>query len=363
MANKTIGQLEDSGFLDGNDFLALYNAEPTADNITYKARVNDVLNLKSVVVNGKTGNTITINADDISDASTTKKFVTNTEKTKIALIQNNLGGDVFLTGDGSYKSIDLQATYSGVSTSNVTVGGLPAGSSVAGLTIGEIIEKMIFTYLSPAFSSFSISGQPTTIEVGTSLSGSKTFTWSTSNSSNVQPASIQVRNVNSNALIATGLTNDGSDSINIGTISNTSPISQSFRAEGINTNSIQFTSSNFTVNSIYPFFYGRSATIPIVNSSLLTGGTKVVASSTGTISIIFNADSEYIWFAHPASNTTKTVWFASALNTGGIGGVSNLFGSPSTVSVTTMNWGGVSYKVYVSNYATSTSGTMELRNA
>lgn len=64
MANKTIGQLEDSNYLDGNDFIALYNAEPSVDNITYKARVNDVLGLKTIIVNGKTGSTITLNADD-----------------------------------------------------------------------------------------------------------------------------------------------------------------------------------------------------------------------------------------------------------------------------------------------------------
>lgn len=363
MANKTIGQLEDSIYLDGNDFVALYNAEPSADNITYKARLNDVLGLKSISVNGKTGNTITVNADDISDTSTTKKFVTSSEKNKIGLIQNSLGGEVFLAGDGTYKTIDLQATYSGESVTNVTVGGLPAGSSIAGLSIGDIIERMVYAYLPPSFSSFGISGQATTIEVGASFSGSKSFTWNTSNSDNVQSNSIRVRNVNTNTLIATGLTNDGSESIDIGTITNTSPISQSFRAEGINTNAVQFNSSNFTVNSIYPYFYGRSVTAPVVNNSLITGGTKVVASSSGTLNITFNAVYEYLWFAHPASMPEKTVWYVTALNTGSIGGISNLFGSPSPLSVTTVNWNGVNYKVYVSNYATITSGNMELRNS
>lgn len=361
MANKTIGQLEDSSFLDGNDFIALYNAEPSVDNITYKARVNDVLGLKTIVVNGKTGSTITLSADDISDASTSKKFVTNTEKSKIGLIKNDLGGDVYLSGDGSYKSVNLNANYSGVTTTNIAVGGLPAGSSLAGLTLSEIIEKMVTTYLSPAFSSFSITGQNTLIEVGTALSGDRTFTWSTSNASNVQADSIQIRNVSSNTLVSTGLTNDGSETVNIGTITNTSPIIQSFRAEGLNTNAIQFNSSNFTISSVYPYFYGKSSTSPTVNAAMVTGGTKVVASSTGTISISFNAESEYIWFAHPASNTTKTVWYVSALNNGSIGGVSNLFGDFETVSVTTVNWSGVSYKVYISNYPTTTSGSMELR--
>jgi hypothetical protein len=362
MANKTIGQLEESNFLDGNDFVALYNAEPTADNITYKARLNDVLSLKYVSVNGKTGSTITVNADDISDISTTKKFVTTTEKSKIGLIQSGLGGDVFLSGDGNYKSIALQATYSGASVSNVTVGGLTAGSSVAGLKIGEIIEKMIFTYQSPSFSSFSIVGQSQLIEVGTALSGNKSFTWSTSNSSNVQPNSIRLRNVTSNGLIASGLTNDGNETVNIGMIPNTAPINQVFRAEGINTNGVQFNSGTVTILSLYPYFYGRSVTQPTVNNALITGGTKVVSFSTDTLPITFNANSEYVWFAHPASNPSKSVWYVSALNNGAIGGGSNLFGTLSTLSVSNVNWNGITYKVYVSNYPTTTSGVMELRN-
>ena len=93
--------------------------------------------------------------------------------------------------------------------------------------------------------------------------------------------------------------------------------------------------------------------------------TKVVSSSTGTLSITVGATGEYIAFAYPSTSTTKTVWYVNALNNGAIGGGSNLFGSVAkeTINSPTSLWSGISFKIHVSNFATSTSGVMELRNS
>lgn len=101
---------------------------------------------------------------------------------------------------------------------------------------------------------------------------------------------------------------------------------------------------------------------------MVTGGTKVVASSSETINITFAATSDdYLWFAIPSTSTSKTVWYVTALNNGSIGGSvspgGNLFPAHDTVSVTTVLWGGVNYKVYISNFQTATTGVMELRNS
>lgn len=119
MSNKRIIDLEDSNQLDLNDFLAVYNSEPLADNYTFKRRISDVLGLRTISVNGKTGNTITINADDISDTVTAKKFVSTSEKVRINLIRTDLGGSVYLAGDGTYKT---QSVYSGNTTVLVLTG-------------------------------------------------------------------------------------------------------------------------------------------------------------------------------------------------------------------------------------------------
>ena len=54
-----------------------------------------------------------------------------------------------------------------------------------------------------------------------------------------------------------------------------------------------------------------------------------------------------------------------ALNTGGIGGGSNLFGDPIQTSVISPDtyWTGINFEIYISNFQTSTSGNMQLRNS
>ena len=156
-------------------------------------------------------------------------------------------------------------------------------------------------------------------------------------------------------------------------------MSRSWRAEFTQQNNpsgnITGTSTNFTVSSIYPYFYGKVSSggaaagvnRPTANNALITGGTKVVASSTGTISITFNSTADdYSWFAIPSTSTSKTVWYVDALNNGTIGGSvssgGNLFPANDVVSVTTVLWGGVSYKVYITNYQSAIS-VMEMRNS
>lgn len=129
-------------------------------------------------------------------------------------------------------------------------------------------------------------------------------------------------------------------------------------------------SSSPTITGLYPYFWGLSASAPTSSdiASAIAGGagTKVVASSSSTITITFGASAEYLWFAIPSTSTSKTVWYVNALNNGSIGGSSNLFGSESTQSVNSPDsyWSGVNYKIYITNYATSTgSDSMQLRNS
>lgn len=131
-----------------------------------------------------------------------------------------------------------------------------------------------------------------------------------------------------------------------------------------------------TFNGIYPYFYGKVASggapagtnRPSATAALITGGTKVVSPSTGTITINFGSSADdYIWFAIPNASTSKTCWFVSALNQGNIGGVvspgGNLFPAFDTVSgVTTTCWGGQTYKLYISNYQTAATQPMQLCN-
>lgn len=136
-------------------------------------------------------------------------------------------------------------------------------------------------------------------------------------------------------------------------------------------------------SGVYPWFWGiisgggapagsNRPTASDIKTIISTGtGNKVVKSSTGTISTTFNSTSDdYIWFATPATSTTKTCWYVDALNNSGIGGGVSaggcLFPSPETITDVDSSlgcWSGLSYKVYISNYQSAATVNMELRNS
>jgi hypothetical protein len=128
------------------------------------------------------------------------------------------------------------------------------------------------------------------------------------------------------------------------------------------------TSSPVSVQGIYPYFWGKSSA-PLTPTQVATSigsgnANKVVTQSSGTISATFNASSEYVWFAVPSSSTIKTIWFNTSLNQGQISPTGFIL-PPVARNVNSPDnyWSGVSYNVYISAFATATSGSIELRNS
>jgi hypothetical protein len=134
-----------------------------------------------------------------------------------------------------------------------------------------------------------------------------------------------------------------------------------------------------TICGMYPYFYGKVASggapaggnRPTATCALIIAGTKVVADSTGTISINWNSTpDDYIWFATPTASQTKTKWADTVVvvNNGNIGGSpspgGNLFPNYDSVnSVATVCWAGQTYKVYISNYQTQATNLIALTNS
>lgn len=303
-------------------------------------------------VNGQTGD-VQIRFEDLSDIPT---------------LAGN-GGKVIAinTGEDNIEYIEIpNGVYDGASPSTTSVGGVPSGYVLTGKTFTEIFQQMLVVYQSPAFSSFTISGQSTLIEVGTTLSGNKTFLWTTSNSGNVQANSVNIRDITANTLIATGIANDGTEVVNIGVIGNSAPISRSWRAEALNSNLGEFNSSSFTVNSIYPVFYYKSAT-PIdedTMASAIENGltTKLLVDSTGTITIPFAANGEYLCVAYPSISTTKTKWFVTVLDNGTIpGGLFNAVVTRNVDSPTGL-WSNVTYKIHTTSGPITQALPIQLQN-
>ena len=298
-------------------------------------------------------------------------------------------------------------TYTCSSPTTVTVGGLPAGSPISGCPISRILEEILVptvcpTVISPSQSAFLFSPSTSVYEVNSCIALSITSCFSrgcntpqfcgTSPFRSGLPSTYNYTGSwGTCAILSTALCNTLSFAciqINAGnnTISGTvcysiGPTPTYNSCGGVYCTvlpaGVTSPACSCILCGMYPYFYGKVASggcpagvkRPTATCALVIGGTKVVADSTGTLSINFNSSADdYIWFATPYASTTKTVWYVDALNNGTIGGAvspgGNLFPNNTPVCpVATALWGGQCYKVYISNYQTASASIMQLRNS
>ncbi len=204
-----------------------------------------------------------------------------------------------------------------------TVGGIPAGTTfpAASLTtLQQVFDMLLYPYQSPSFTAFSISSLGgasavgNTLEVGDSISSDRTFTWSTSQSSNINTNSISIIDqTNSDAVIATGLANDGSESTTYTSITKTSATSHVFRIEAVNTQSATL-SSTYTVNWRHRRWWGTSSNTNLSSSNILNLSNDEFSTSRSK-SFSIDGNGQYLYYAYPASFGTATFTVNGLLNT------------------------------------------------
>jgi hypothetical protein len=246
-------------------------------------------------------------------------------------------------------------TYTGLSPTTTTVGGLPAGSAIAGQTFTQIIQQMTCPYISPTFSSFSIS-QSSPVEVGTTISGIKNFTFSVTQLANIVPNSLDIVDITGSTVLASGLPLTSPQTANIGTITLNAPGSYSWRGQATRSIGGTFNSSPASVTWLWRFFYGISA-----NATLTAGQIQALANDPlssafpGTYSF---AATNYKYFAWPDSfgsptavtgfKDTSTNLAVSMADVGDDPAYSNIQNGwyYALVSVTNVNGVTTNYRVY-----------------
>ena len=272
-----------------------------------------------------------------------------------------------------------------------TVGAINAGEIVpAGTNIQELTELLLNKTFYPTFvnPTFSLANNAGLREVGSSFSVTLTFNFNRGqilgklDNGIWNPTMLQ----DYRAGIATSYLLNGiygsnnSASFNVTTVLGTNTLNGSVTyATGqqpkdsknsnydnplpSGTSPIQSTS----FEGIYPYFYYKSTSpiTPAIMQSAIANGqaTKVLASSTGTITIPFAANGEYIAVAYPATSTTKTIWYVNALDNGDIPG--GLLGAANTLSCNspTNLWNNVNFKIHVSSGLITQLNPIQLKNS
>lgn len=231
------------------------------------------------------------------------------------------GISYFMTYNGSSMQLfDTNPSSSALLYTNpaptpATVGGIVVGSSFSGVTMQEMWTSLLYPYLNPAITGFTISGQAISLEVGDSIAaGAKTFTWGISNNGNIQANSIKIKNFNTNTIISTpvtGIPNDGSEIISIGSITKTIPTYQRFIIYANTIKGSQI-SRNFNVNWYNRVYYGTS-TATTLTANQITGLTSSVLTSTAMRTYSLVADN-YKYICIPTALTNPSLFRDASTN-------------------------------------------------
>jgi len=196
------------------------------------------------------------------------------------------------TGGGS------GGTYTNFTPVPTTIGGIEAGSTFDDEPLQDMWDMLLYPYQFPAFTSFSIQGQSTTLEVGQAvIGGIKTFLWNTSNQENIVDGDIKI--LQEFAVLVSGSANDGSETLDIGSdITKTSASSQRWTIETHNTN-IELFSRNFNVYWRWRVYYGNDINPVLTSPEVLSLDNNLLSGSYSRI-YSFPAQQGYKYICYPA---------------------------------------------------------------
>jgi hypothetical protein len=222
-------------------------------------------------------------------------------KIKVKQIDGAVGGD------SNYNS---EVPNGVVST---PLGGAPAqdASVWKTKTLSQVFDSLLFPYKSPVMT-FSVSGN-STLEVGEQLSDILSFTWNSSNDSNVQANSVNITDVTGGSiLLFSNQASDGTDYYTYGTaIFKTSVASHQWLAQGVNTNSSPY-SATVTKSWYWRKYWGTNASGTATESLIESlSNSSLSSSNAGTYSM---AAGNYKYFAFPVSNGVPTSFITAGLD-------------------------------------------------
>ena len=152
-------------------------------------------------------------------------------------------------------------TYTSSSPSNVEVGGIPSGTSFNNTPCEDVLEQLLHKYLLPAFSDFKLD-RPSVVEVGSDLSGSGNATWSTTNSGNVQPNTVDIDDITGGTNLVSNTADDGSEAVTLTSVVHNTQATHTFRISAQNTKGDTFT-RDYNIHWYFRVFYGNESTTPL----------------------------------------------------------------------------------------------------
>lgn len=305
--------------------------------------------MRHTLIQRADGSTLDTDIEQLSNNKADKSEVYNKIETEQLINNITDEASTFVVPEG----IDPNAgTY-------IAVGGLNKGYPANDKSVVELLQKMLYPYQEPSFTSFK-TNLNSTLECGASTPSTIIFSWTTTNAFNFTENSITLKDLTTNTVIASDLnaTDSPYTASNMVPISYNTPASHSFQILGVDNNEPQKThTSNYTISWRWKYYYGAdthegtppsSADIAAgdyISESELKGLASGMGANNGTKIIIqIPVGTRRVVIAYPANLREITSIVSAQLGQDIKGGFVN--GLMSAISGATPS-ATTSYRVYV----------------
>jgi hypothetical protein len=199
-------------------------------------------------------------------------------------------------------------TFINANPTTITVGGYPLGSTFpTAQTMQQMWDGLMYPYIPPTFSSFLISGFPTTYEVGDGIGGSESFAWSFSNPALVTASTMDILDVTASTTIASGISIVSPSTQTIATYTPIVPASYQWRGRATDTQSNVFNSALFTATWQWREYYGVSPLATLNATQILALTNNPLSSGlAGTYNFAILDYKYFVWSDSFGSPTAVT---------------------------------------------------------
>lgn len=209
----------------------------------------------------------------------------------------------YVIGDGGGGGGD---TYTNATPVPTTIGGITAGTTFSSVPLTQVFDQLLYPYQTPTFDTFTLSGT-TILEVGEPINDSRTFSWTTTNSTNITANTVAINNITTSTNIVTGTANDGTHvyDFSASPVDPNTAVTHTYRISATNSQTTVFT-KDLTTSWRWRMYWGTSANTSLTESQIeALVSSSLATNSSGTFSF---GTGGYKYIAYPTSFGLKTTF-------------------------------------------------------
>ncbi len=277
----------------------------TAIGTDVKTLTNGLGSLSSLSTTDKTNLVAAIN--EVLANEGLLSSLTTSAKTNLVAAINELKGAIDTLSAGAAGS------YTNAVAVPTTIGGIASGSTFNTRTWQQMFDSLLYPYQTPTFSAFSFTGATTPLEVGASVAANRTFTWNTTNAGNINANTIRIQYPTGTDL-ATGLANDGTETVTHAVVTRTATGTETFRIIGTNSLAATF-QRDLSIEWRWMRYSGNSATAgPLTQTEIKALSTASLSTDDAATYTFGAAAGTYKYIACPTAFGSLTTFKDQSTN-------------------------------------------------